>query len=80
MLTTEEKAKRAAYIREYNQRPEAHRKKLLKDRAYRQDNLDRLQEYDRKRDQLQARKAAKFASKKACRETNREEFLDYSKA
>jgi hypothetical protein len=73
----EQKAKHAAYMREYNSRPEAHLKKMLRDREYREKNLEKINDYDRQRNQLQERRAARYVYGKKRRE--REEVNAYHK-
>jgi len=66
-------------MREYSKLPDAHRKKLLRDRAYRAANLERIQEYDRKRAHLRERKAYNWAFGKLRTPAQRQSKLDYDR-
>ena len=76
MTKEEKRAKHAAYMREYNKLPVAHRIKLLRDREYREKNLAKIQAYDRTRSKLLARRAAKYVYGKNARKRRRHEMLD----
>lgn len=75
MKTQEQRDKHAAYMREYNKRPVAHRKKLVRDTEYRKANLEAIQAYDRKRAQSTERKSLVYACNKVKRSEDRESFL-----
>lgn len=80
MKTQEQLDKRAAYMREYNQRPIAHSKKLARDLEYRKKNLEEIRAYDRKRAHSEKRKAYHYAFRKLRTPEKRQESLAYNKA
>src|SRR5258708_35727496 len=80
MRTQQQRDKHAAYMREYNKLPVAHRKKLSRDREYRKKNLEEIQAYDRKRSHSQERKAYNWAHKRIQSPEKRQESLVYSRS